>query len=617
MKKFVLLILLMANISLWAQVPVKRSGKITTINNQKFYLHTVELGQTIYSICKAYDVTQKDLSKANNQVNVSLTVGLVLKIPVVGNGKSAEPDFLWHKVLPKETLYSLSKQFGISINDLYAHNPDIRQGLHVGEVIKIPNLSKGDFDYQTDVFFVYTVLPGETLFSIAQKFGKTPAQIQMFNSDVIKGLQVGQVLKIPKYNYDNTERLPVFHSNTPDLKNFNYDPLYFEDKDIVPCGKFQYKDGMTFNIAVMLPLYLAENSTSLAVNSDKKDHLFYKNSQRFFEMYEGILLAIQQLKIEGLSLNLYVYDTQNDAQIVRQIQEKPEFDKIDLIIGPVYAANIKALSWYIKKRHINLVSPLSQNSELLVDNPFVFQVLPSQEMQAKKTSDFLSRLYDSSIVIIHNGSEDELKMIEIYKQKLVTSFGTNPDIHEVVLKIVNFKSGGTNAIENALSPGLDNIVILPSNEEVFVTQMIEKLHLMSKNYKICLFGSPVWENFQNIESKYLKELSFNNSSPTYVDYTNWRVQSFLKKYRSIYNIEPSIYAYEGYDIAYYFGNALKTYGRNFQFCLSPFDSAPNPKGLVLNFDFSRAGSGNGFENNGTFILEYNKELELIKADTNK
>jgi LysM repeat protein/ABC-type branched-subunit amino acid transport system substrate-binding protein len=603
--------------SLSAQVPVKRSENITTEKNQKFYLHTVLAGQTMYSICKAYGVTQKDIAKANNTFSGVISVGQVLKIPIVDTGKSNAPDFLWHKVLPKETLYSLAKQFGITVNDIYSQNPDARQGLHIGQILKIPNIAKGNFDYQTDIFFVYTVQAGETLFSISQRYGKTPAQIVLFNPDAKGGIRVGQVLKIPKYNYDKTERLPVFHGNTPDLNNYTFDPLYFEDPGVTPCGRFHYSKEKSFNVAIMLPLYLNENSSYLPDNAGKKDKMFYKNSQRFFEMYEGILLAIQQLKLEGLSLNLYVYDTENDPEIVRQIMAKPEFEKTDLIIGPVYATNIKVLSYFIKKHHINLISPLSQNSELLDNNPFVYQVIPSAEMQVKKTSDFLSRLYDSSIVILHNGSEDELKMIGVYKQKLVSSFGTNPEINDVVLKIINYKTDGDRAIEDALSSGSENFIVMPSNDEVFVTQMIEKLHTYSKDYKISLIGSPQWDNFQNIESKYLKDLSFKYASPSYIDYNNWRVQSFLKKYRTVYNIEPSIYSYEGYDIAYYFGNALKTYGRNFQFCLSPFDSDPNPKGLVLNFDFARTGSADGFENNGMFMLEYDSNLKLIKAQNDK
>ena len=114
----------------------------------------------------------------------------------------------------------------------------------------------------------------------------------------------------------------------------------------------------------------------------------------------------------------------------------------------------------------------------------------------------------------------------------------------------------------------------------------------------------------------LKNLSFQYISPTFVNYYAKNVDNFIKEYRQTYRTEPSTYAFEGYDIMYYFGNALRKYGRHFQFCLSPNDAMPNKHGLVFDFDFMRTNSNGGFENNGTFFLEYDENYRLKEVNHN-
>jgi ABC-type branched-subunit amino acid transport system substrate-binding protein len=183
----------------------------------------------------------------------------------------------------------------------------------------------------------------------------------------------------------------------------------------------------------------------------------------------------------------------------------------------------------------------------------------------------------------------------------------------VIVKTVNYKEGGSKELDKCLSKGYTNLVVVLASSEVYVTKIVEFLATRTKEYDIKLFGLPEWEYFQNINLNHLQKQQFHYVTPAYVNYDNWRVQSFITQYREAYKTEPSIYAFEGYDMMYYFGSALKSYGRHFQFCLSPMDKSPNPKGLVLNFDFGRTGQGNGYENNGLFILKYNAEFKLSET----
>jgi len=612
---FTILILISISISIYSQTEIKLSEKTIVIDNQKFYLHEVLKNQTFFSICRAYGVSQKDVAKANKLYSPSdINFGTILKIPIVNKEEQNSPDFIFHKVNSGDTLYALSKRYNVSIEDILKHNPNVKYGIKLDEIIKIPNIKKGNFDYEDDNIYYYTVETDNTLFSISQRFGVSIKQLIIFNPVTINGLKAGQVLKIPKTNNGVSEILPVLHKDSSEA--ISYDHLYFVDDGILPCSDYNYDKNTSFNIILLLPLFLEDNLLKLnryRRNSDKKHKMFYKNTQNFIEIYEGILLALQKLKTQGLSVNITVYDTKKDSKIVKDIMENLNYPNIDLIIGPVYSKNINIVANYAKTHHVNLVSPLSQNNTLINNNPFVFQVIPSNEMRIKKTSEVFKKLNNKSFVIIHNGTEKEKKLIDIYKEKLCSPVLFQEISKGISLKTVDYSIGGVERVEDALSVGVENIVIIPSTEEVFVTQAINQLDTLTTNYNIKLIGSSKWEHFQSINLENLKKLSFQYVSPSFIDYSDKYVDMFVKEYRLTYKTEPSVYSFEGYDIMYYFANALRKYGRHFQFCLSSEIAIPNKHGLIFDFNFERTSKYGGFENTEIFILEYDDNFRLKEA----
>jgi len=614
-RTLLLLIFTLTYLTNFSQTEIKISDKTTIINNQKFYLHKVEKGQTFYSICKAYGVSQKDVAKTNNLYSPSdIKFGDILKIPIVKKEKQNSPDFIYHKVEKGETLYALSKKYNISLEDIIKHNPETKYGIKTEQIIKIPNIKKGNFDYEDKNVYYYTVEKDNTLFSISQKYKIPIEQIMIFNPSIKDGLKTGQVLKIPKTNYDVSERLPV--TNKDSIITPSYEHLYFTEEGVTPCSKFSYNKTKVFNIVLLLPLFLDDNIGKINRYRNEKDKMFYRNTQNFIEIYEGVLLALEKLKKQGLSINLSVYDTKKDSKTVKSIMDNLNYPNVDLIIGPIYSKNIQIVAQYSKRHHVNLISPLSQNKTLIEKNPFIYQVVPSKTMRIKKISDKFAKLENTNILIIHNGTTNEKKLIDVYKEKLSTSSSFQKTTNEISLKTIDYSIGGVERVEDALSVGIKNIVIIPSTEEVFVTQTINQLDTLTKRYNITLVGSSKWEHFQSINLNNLKNLSFQYLSPTFINYYNTDVKIFAKQYRETYRTEPSTYSFEGYDIMYYFANALRKYGRHFQFCLSPNDALPNPHGLIFDFDFMRTNSIGGFENNGAFFLEYDENFRLQEVKHN-
>jgi LysM repeat protein/ABC-type branched-subunit amino acid transport system substrate-binding protein len=610
MKKFLFaFLILIHSISVSAQIDIPISNKIITIENAQYYVHTVESGQTLYSICKAYKANQKEVAEINNLQSSSLDAGQILNIPYT-EIKTAKLSFYDHKVIEGETLFSLSKKYDISIQEIIRYNPEARYGIKIGEILKIPN--KEATDESTSEFTYHTVIQGNTLFSIAQSYGIEIADIIKFNPGSENGIQTGQVLKIPK-SKDVITNVVIVQTDSIQTDSNKYSHLYFEEEGITPCKDFVYDKSMSFEVALFLPLHLDKNIWYLGNYKEKKDKMFYKRTGKFIEMYEGILLAINELKSRGISFQIKVYDTQNKTSVLKEILDTKDFSKTDLIIGPVYSSNVKIAADYAKKHQINIISPLSQNSEIAENNPFVYQVMPSYETGIKNTCQLLKEFKDSTFLFIHNGTEDEKNLLNIYTEKLRESFLIKEDSQKINLKIVDYSKGGAESISNSLIAGRQNIVLIPSIDEVFVTQVFDNLYSVIDKYDIRIIGSPVWERFQNINFDQLQSLSFNYISSFYTDYTRNEVKNFLNEFRAIYKTEPSEFAFHGYDIMKFFGYSLRTYGRHFQFCLSLEDTLPDHTGLSFKFNFKRISENGGFENQGTFFLEYNDQFQLEES----
>ncbi|MDF1551180.1 MAG: ABC transporter substrate-binding protein, partial [Bacteroidales bacterium] len=271
-------------------------------------------------------------------------------------------------------------------------------------------------------------------------------------------------------------------------------------------------------------------------------------------------------------------------------------------------------SAFAKEHKINIVAPFKLKHEnLVVTNPYIFLSNPSDETEVANISSFLAKTYDKSIVMIHNGTDEELEIIEMYKNKLVKSFASDNYINEIVFKQVNFKTGGATAVEDALSVGLHNIVIVPSSDPVFITNLVTKLNYLTNKYKITVYGMSAWEQSRNIEIGYLRNLKFHYGTTSYIDYENKSVKNFDYQYKTYFKSEPTPFSYMGYDITYFFLNTMKDYGRLFQFCMPHSGETNYTEGLRFDFNFERVSPFSGFENNWLRIVKIDDELKIQKV----
>ena len=121
---------------------VAQNYPIKNIDGTDYYVYTVEPSEGLYRISKKFNVLQSDIYKANPGVNEGLKAGQTLYIPVSKKNTDIQNNttkIIEHQVVAKETLFSISKMYGVEQSEILRLNPDIEKNIiKVGQVIKIP-----------------------------------------------------------------------------------------------------------------------------------------------------------------------------------------------------------------------------------------------------------------------------------------------------------------------------------------------------------------------------------------------------------------------------------------------------------------------------------------------
>jgi LysM repeat protein len=568
----ILLLGLVTGIQLHGQfqpTPVKKSTNLVTLNGKNFYLHEVLQGHTLYSIAKAYGVSEAEITEANSIIkNKGLTAGLVIRIPASGDVKvveqpSPQAQYLIHKVQAKETLSSLSRQYGVKIDDIRAINPDTKWGLSIGQEIKIP----------------------KDKITLAQPAVKATNETQPRQNEVAS----------LKTTEETLSDLPCRQNPTPHKQD-------------------------EFNLFIVLPLNIAENDTLVFSDTLDEDHF------RFYEFLEGAYLAIDSLRKSGLNLNLHVLDTERNPAVIKEILAGNQLDQADLIIGPAFKSELELMAPVADKMRIPLVNPLSP-TDYTQGNPYVFQIRTKPDRQEAQVCNYLAGQYKKNTLVICRSAEKNSPEFLSFYDRLRAQMKAEDPGHKAQPKIVYFseierdffnEEKAVTRLDNYLSKTTPNYVIIASSDEVFATEIINQLNLRSSSYDLTTFGmypgsfgSLDLENLFNVNLEVASDLEEN----PFVDYQDPDVQNFSRIYKLNWNVEPSRWSYQGFDITYYFTRALFYFGRNLTNSVPCWNDFLNHKTMQTSLRFTAQKNGNGFENEAIPIIRYSRQ-ELVRKKVN-
>ena len=185
------------------------SSCIANVKQDNFRKHVVAKGETVYQIAKQYQVTPLDIYKLNPDAINGIEESSILLIPKLGVAsvgiEKYQDAIKRHKVLTKETLYSIAKLYEVSVADLQEWNEELlKDGLKIDQEIvvsaKYKAFKKDVVDVEktkvTSKVFSHEVLSQETKYGIAKKYNLTIEQLEKLNPQIVESLEIGQILKI-------------------------------------------------------------------------------------------------------------------------------------------------------------------------------------------------------------------------------------------------------------------------------------------------------------------------------------------------------------------------------------------------------------------------------------
>ena len=362
-----------------------------------FEYHRVRVGETLFGLSQKYGITEEELLEYNSILSkTGLRKRMKLRIPVYTKTEEVvemidEPlpkvvidtlGFETHLVLAKETKWRLAYQYGTTIAALEQLNPTIKEGLKIGQTIKVPKAKIPKRVPEKDSLFnYYMVLPKEGYYRIEKKLGVPKKVLDSLNPELIeKGLQEGMVLKVPG-------------DLSGDLKVS--DDLLLERINLLDS----ISEAKPMEIALMLPFRASElNLDSLhLVRPVLESRNLYTIA---FDFYMGARMAAEKATTIGIPVELSVIDTENNkSKILEEVSSK-DWRKTDAIIGPIIPSNFDYVSNLKAIENIPKVSPLSTNE--VRKSKAIFQTQTRKSTYRKKMLAYLERKLDSTqnIVIV-------------------------------------------------------------------------------------------------------------------------------------------------------------------------------------------------------------------------
>lgn len=528
-----------------------------------------------------------------------------------------------HTVEKGQTLFAIAKFYGIDVNDLVIENPNAIDGIKPGQVLKIPfekrKISAATVD--TSNYFIHKVDPGQTLYSISRQYGVDVEKLKLLNPELKDGLKAGQMLKIPSNKpkpAGTVVKTTTPPENTSVLKNTSGNvPLLPADTsrlaaDRLPQPVYPGEKKPVYNIAFFLPFHVAEASDLDLDKLIRGDIEFSNKTDVALRFYQGAVLALDSLKKEHFNAKVYVYDIDDsDSLNLVSLLKKPELKTMDLMIGPLYGSSFIPFSKFAKENGIAIVSPFTQVNKILFNNPYVCKVSPSLTLQIEQMAGFVVDSFATqNILLVNNGNTHEAAFYNAFKTTankalLDKGFPAADSVKEIP------GMGGAqaaSAVMASLSAVKTNIVVLPSNNQSYVTEFIGKLN-QAKDKHVILFGLQNWIGYDNLDPEYLNNLSLHTPANNFVDYSDPKVKQFIQAYRDKYLTEPENFSFVGFDITYFFLSTLQREGSGFLNTL-PLN---RQSCIETNFSFSQYPPDSGFENKFVYILKY-QDFKLVKAN---
>ncbi len=565
---------------------------------QNYRTHKVEKGDTVYKLAKEYNTTEEAIYTLNPGAKQSIQLGQILMIPsskIGGSNEKIPLRFENYVVKQKETIFGISQQKGINMNELKKYNPYLyNEGLGMGDTIQIPVYTKGKpkpINYNQSIQnsnfgnLLHVVLPEETAYGIAKEYGIKLNRLQELNPNM-GTLKPGQVLVVSRekksgnipaqiiddtaftyyivkpYNESSPETIfsltrkfgisrDSLYALNPILKEEGLNagmklkvPILKETVSKVTIGaEITDLEKIIVNyepkeLVVLLPFQLSKFENDSLLN--RREELKRNRISRIaLDFYSGVLLALEKAGNQGISINLRTFDTEQSKSKLSDILSENNFSQTQAVIGPLLGNLLEMTATELLRKNIPVFSPLTKMEMESTEN--LFQTRPTDEQLQNAMIKYIDSVHHNQhIMLLTDTQHSEVT------RKLQAHF---PTAASVSISGEYSKKGD---LITKLQKGVPNWIIFEAENIPLIGSVLAHLNsLAAAGYDITLFTTNRNDSYESDE---ISNLNLSRLKFTFPSFTKDPISEgnleFLEAYKTKYGIKPNKFAVRGYDLTY-------------------------------------------------------------------
>lgn len=549
------------NAQVYPNTPVTVSADRIRVAGKIFYAHPVLDHQTLYSISKAYMVTIDEIVAANPELdlrNNGLKTGQILNIPDNGQlDNSAEPAQTSQPVQPQSA--PAANDTGVQDRTVTGRDQDFI--VYVAKWYDDLGSIAARYNVDKDVLMAYNGLT-------SQKLGKKqkiriplhPEDVKVPESMVSDGQTAQEDTHVGQAIQSGLEAIDSLAQTAGD----KISSLFHRKSDVI-------------DVAVVLPFNAKGKPDGSA-----------------FDLYSGMLLAARDLGKSGIKISLNVIDSKNGlAQL-----SADRFSGTDMVFGPISPEDIKTVLGLCPDGTA-IISPLDPRvSGLVPSHANLIQAPSNADAQFAEIVRWIreDRKATDKVVIISEKGAPQTAIARYLEQSGIeyTSFS------------YGILEGRTISFDKYMSATGTTRVVIASEKEAFVNDAVRNLNLMThRKFDVVLYGPSKIRNYDTIDIESLHAVQAHVASSYFIDYDDARQKSFLLSYRALFAAEPTPFAYQGYDALWYFVRSYDREGRNWMESMT----GRRETGLQSDFRLERDGQG-GYTNTAVRRAIYGTDFSI-------
>ena len=598
----------------YPQVPVTISRSQVSMNGKTYYAHIVLARQTIFGITKAYGVTEEDLYAANPMLaEEGLKSGTVIYIPVVSEQKAAtaKPTVVKEKPVEKEkpaTKEEKPKKEEKPAVKVVKEKPAPKEEKPVVMDTKPAPTPNADG------FIEHTVKWFEDIYDVAKTYGVTAQEIMAANGLKSSRISKRQTLLIPatdKARESLQKKLPPVT-----------EPV---EEKVAAAEPVQEVPVQVEKPVEELPATVETKPEETVTPEPEEGILDWLTGATGKGRADLALILPFNAAGRASETNMDFYSgvlmalrdlekegvktTLNVFDLQAGIPSSFDLGKNDFILGPITTNDLTTILG-VTGGQVPIVSPLDQRAGELADSHEGFIQAPSSATsQYTELAAWAAEecVRGDQIILVTERTSNGSTAPAVGVREALLAAGTT-------FEGVSWSQGEGRSLPASLTARLTksgvNRIIVASEKETFVSDLVRNLGiLLGRGYKIVLYAPSRVRTFETIDSSNYHQCFLHICSPYYADYDAENVKAFVRKYRALYRTEPSQFAFQGYDLTRYFANLVAKYGNRWTRALGQV----NGSGIHTDFHFERARTGS-YRNTAIRRIVYNTDYttELVR-----